>query len=233
MAEHISKQFDLELENIRTRVLQMGGLVEQQIARAAQGLLEENLVLSDAVIEDDHRVNELEIELDETCSQVIAKRQPTAIDLRLITAVIKTITDLERIGDEAKKIAKIGKVIHEGSFLASPRVQISHMADLATAQLRRALDCFARLDMEGAIQVVRDDKVIDAEFKGLMRQVITFMMEDPRTISVGIDMIFVAKALERIGDHAKNMAEYVFYMAKGEDMRHAKLAEIEKAAGHG
>jgi phosphate transport system protein len=233
MAEHISKQFDLELENIRTRVLQMGGLVEQQVARAAQGLIEENFALSDAVIEDDHRVNEFEIELDETCSQVIAKRQPTAIDLRLITAVIKTITDLERIGDEAKKIAKIGKVIHEGAFLASPRVQISHMADLATAQLRRALDCFARLDMDGAIQVVRDDKVIDAEFKGLMRQVITFMMEDPRTISVGIDMIFVAKALERVGDHAKNIAEYVFYMAKGEDMRHAKLAEIEKAAGRG
>ena len=230
MAEHTSKQFDLELENIRTRVLQMGGLVEQQIARAIQGLVDENLALTEAVIEDDHRVNQLEIELDEACSQVIAKRQPTAVDLRLITAVIKTITDLERIGDEAKKIAKMAKAINEGS-LASPKVQVSHMASLAIAQLRHALDCFARLDMEGATQVVRDDKAIDAEFKGLMRQVITFMMEDPRTISGGIDMIFVGKALERIGDHAKNMAQYVFYMAKGEDMRHARLPEIEKAAG--
>jgi len=229
MSDHTSKQFDLELESIRTRVLQMGGLVEQQIARAVLGLIDGDASLIFAVIEDDHKVNQLEVELDEACTQVIAKRQPTAIDLRLVTTVIKTITDLERVGDEAKKIAKMAKAIHDGA-LAVPKVQVRHMADLAVAQLRHALDCFARLDMEGATEVVRHDKQLDAEFKAVMRQVITFMMEDPRMISGGIDMIFVAKALERIGDHAKNMAQYVFYMAKGEDMRHAQLEQIEQAA---
>lgn len=222
MTEHTSKQFDLELENIRTRVLQMGGLVEQQIARAVEGLTEGNHELIELVIEDDHRVNTLEIELDELCTQVIAKRQPAAIDLRLISTVLKAITDLERIGDEAKKIAKMAKAIH-GSSLAVPRVQVSYMAEMAIGELRQALDAFARMDTAAAEEVVRADKLIDAEFKGVMRQVITFMMEDPRMISGGIDIIFAAKALERIGDHAKNMAQYVFYMARGEDMRHTKL----------
>ena len=232
MSEHTSKQFDLELENIRTRVLQMGGFVEQQISRAVEGLVEGEQTLIEAVIDDDHRVNQFELELDEACTQVIAKRQPAAIDLRLITTVIKTITDLERIGDEAKKIAKMAKAIHVGS-LAVPDVQVRHMGDLAVAQLRHALDCFARLDTEGATEVVREDKALDAEFKGVMRQVITYMMEDPRTISGGIDLIFVARALERIGDHAKNMAQYVFYMARGEDLRHTKLAELEKRSASG
>ncbi len=221
MTEHTSKQFDLELESIRTRVMQMGGLVEQQISRAIEGLIDGNQDLIERVIEDDHRVNALEMDLDEACSQVIAKRQPAAIDLRLIFAVLKAITDLERIGDEAKKIAKMAKAIHGGA-LAVPRVQLSHMSEMAINELRQALDAFARLDTDAADEVVRSDKLIDAEFKGVMRQVITFMMEDPRTISGGIDIIFVAKALERIGDHAKNMAQYVFYMARGEDVRHAK-----------
>lgn len=226
MHDHTSKQFDLELEGIRTRVLQMGGVVEQQIARAIEGLNEGDIQLIEQVIEDDHRVNLLEIELDEACSQVIAKRQPAAVDLRLITAVIKAITDLERIGDEAKKIAKMAKAIHGGA-LAVPRVQLAHMGSLAIAQLRMALDSFARLDTESALEVVRGDKTVDGEFKGVMRQVITFMMEDPRTISGGLDLIFVAKALERIGDHAKNMAQYVFYMARGEDVRHTKAVDLE------
>ncbi|WP_374400710.1 phosphate signaling complex protein PhoU [Niveibacterium sp.] len=221
MTEHTSKQFDLELESIRTRVMQMGGLVEQQISRAIEGLIDGNQDLIERVIEDDHRVNALEMDLDEACSQVIAKRQPAAIDLRLIFAVLKAITDLERIGDEAKKIAKMAKAIHGGA-LAVPRVQLSHMSEMAINELRQALDAFARLDTDAADEVVRSDKLIDAEFKGVMRQVITFMMEDPRTISGGIDIIFVAKALERIGDHAKNMAQYVFYMARGEDVRHVK-----------
>lgn len=221
MTEHTSKQFDLELESIRTRVMQMGGLVEQQISRAIEGLIDGNQDLIERVIEDDHRVNALEMDLDEACSQVIAKRQPAAIDLRLIFAVLKAITDLERIGDEAKKIAKMAKAIHGGA-LAVPRVQLSHMSEMAINELRQALDAFARLDTDTADEVVRSDKLIDAEFKGVMRQVITFMMEDPRTISGGIDIIFVAKALERIGDHAKNMAQYVFYMARGEDVRHVK-----------
>ncbi|GAA5185579.1 phosphate signaling complex protein PhoU [Niveibacterium umoris] len=225
MTEHTSKQFDIELESIRTRVLQMGGLVEQQIARAIEGLTEGDQELIERVIDDDHQVNSLEIELDELCTQVIAKRQPAASDLRLISAVLKAITDLERIGDEAKKIAKMAKAIHGGA-LAVPRVQVAYMAEMAIGELRQALDAFARMDVVAAEEVVRSDKLIDAEFKGIMRQVITFMMEDPRTISGGIDIIFVAKALERIGDHSKNMAQYVFYMAKGEDMRHTKLPPV-------
>ncbi|MCX9158163.1 phosphate signaling complex protein PhoU [Niveibacterium sp. 24ML] len=221
MSEHTSKQFDVELESIRTHVMEMGGLVEQQITRAIEGLVEGDQNLIERVIEDDHRVNALEMALDELCTQVIAKRQPAAIDLRLISAVLKAITDLERIGDEAKKIAKMAKAIHGGA-LAVPRVQLSHMAEMAIAEVRNALDAFARMDTDAADAVVRADKQIDAEFKGVMRQVITFMMEDPRTISGGIDIIFVAKALERIGDHAKNMAQYVYYMARGEDVRHNK-----------
>jgi len=228
MNEHISKQFDAELENIRTRVLQMGGLVELQIARALDGFTNGDLTELDRVIEDDNRVNTLELELDEACTQMIAKRQPTARDLRLVMTVIKMITDLERIGDEAKKIAKMSKRLHSGTSPFSPRIELRHAANIAIDMLRKTLDAFARLDITTSADVVRQDKQVDAEFKGIIRQVITFLMEDPRTISSGIDILFMAKAVERIGDHAKNMSEYVVYMVKGRDIRHAGLAEIEK-----
>ena len=228
MNEHTSKQFDAELENIRTRVLQMGGMVELQIVKAVEGLVSGDLVLIDQVIDNDQRINQIEVDLDETCSQIIAKRQPAAVDLRMIMTVIKTITDLERIGDEAKKIAKMAKSLHSAESQFVPRIEMRHAANLAVEMLRKSLDAFARLDLAAAAQVVRQDKEVDTEFKSIMRQLITFMMEDPRTISRGLEVLFIAKAIERIGDHAKNMSEYVVYMVKGRDVRHIGLEEIER-----
>jgi phosphate transport system protein len=218
--EHISKQFDAELEAVRTRVLQMGGLVEEQIVKAIDALGTGDMVSIDLVIEDDHRVNAMEVELDEACSHIIARRQPAASDLRLIIAVIKTITDLERIGDESEKIARMAKLIHSAEKMHMPRLEMKHMAEHALSMLRKALDSFARLDAAAAWQVLADDEMVDDEFRSVLRQLITFMMEDPRTISVCLEMLFIAKALERIGDHSKNMAEYVIYMVEGRDVRH-------------
>ncbi|MCL4800994.1 MAG: phosphate signaling complex protein PhoU [Burkholderiales bacterium] len=232
MAEHhTSKQFDAELEAVRTRVLQMGGLVEQQIVRAVDGLASGDLAAIERVIADDHRVNSAEVQLDEDCSHIIARRQPAASDLRLLIAVIKTITDLERIGDEAEKIARMAKLIHTAERMHLPRVEVKNAATLTLAMLRKALDSFARLDTRAAFDVVRQDEAVDAEFRGILRQLITFMMEDPRTISRCLEVLFVAKALERIGDHAKNMAEYVIYMVEGRDVRHLSEAEIAEATG--
>ena len=230
MNEHIAKQFDVDLENIRTRVLQMGGMVEQQITRAMETLDTGDLLLADQVINGDHTVNRYEVELDEACTHIIARRQPTASDLRLIMMVIKTITDLERIGDEAKKIAKMSKSLHSGDAPFVSRVPLRHVADIAVAMLRQALDAFARIDLTAAAHVVRQDKSVDAEFKSIMRQLITFMMEDPRTISRSLEVLFIAKSIERIGDHAKNLSEYVVYMAKGRDVRHIGLEAIEQEA---
>ena len=226
--DHIVKQYDTDLENIRTRVLQMGGLVERQIVDAMTGLTEGDRQLIEQTIANDHRVNRLEVELDEACTQIIARRQPTAVDLRMVMMVVKTITDLERIGDEAKKIAKVAMTIHEAGAALMPHIDLRHIAEDAVAMLRMALDAYARLDLNAAAQVVRQDKEVDAEFKSIMRQLITFMMEDPRTISRSLDLLFIAKSIERIGDHAKNISEYVVYMAKGRDVRHIGLAEIEK-----
>jgi phosphate transport system protein len=224
---HTSKQFDAELEAVRTRVLQMGGMVEQQIVRAVDGLSSGEMTVIDEVIEDDHRVNALEVQLDEDCSHIIARRQPAASDLRLLIAVIKTITDLERIGDEAEKIARMAKLIYSAERMHMPRMEIKNMAGLALAMLRKALDAFARLDVKAALEVVRQDEAVDAEFRAVLRQLITFMMEDPRTISRCLEVLFIAKAIERIGDHSKNMAEYVIYMVQGRDVRH--LREDENA----
>ena len=228
MAEHTSKQFDAELESVRSRVLQMGGLVEEQITRAMESLIAGDMELIDRVIADDHRVNALEVGLDEACSHIIARRQPAAGDLRLLIAVIKTITDLERIGDEAAKIARMAKLIHAAERLHMPRLDLSRVADRALAMLRQSLDAFARLDVPEAMQVVKQDQAVDDEFRAIMRQLITFMMEDPRTITRSLEILFIAKAIERIGDHAKNMAEYVVYMVKGRDVRHIAIEQVEK-----
>ena len=230
MSEHISKQFDAELEGVRTRVLQMGGLVEEQIRRAADALVTGDMVEIEAVQENDHRVNAMEVDLDEACSHIIARRQPAAGDLRLLIAVIKTITDLERIGDEAEKIARMAKLIHDAERMHMPRIEIRHVASLALAMLRKSLDAFARLDVKAAQEVVRQDDAVDSEFRSILRQLITFMMEDPRTISRCLEVLFVAKALERIGDHSKNMAEYVVYMVEGRDVRHMRSDAIARAA---
>jgi len=229
VTEHLSKQFDAELEAIRSRVLEMGGLVESQIRRALDGFNSGDRATLDDVIATDHRVNAMEVALDGDCSQVIVKRQPAANDLRLIIAIIKTVTDLERIGDEAQKIARMAKNIHErGGVQAPPVVEVRHAAERAISMLRRTLDAFARLDCNAAAEVIRADAGIDAEFGAILRQLITYMMEDPRTISTALEIVWVAKAIERIGDHAKNMAEYVIYIVKGTDVRHTRAAEVER-----
>ena len=230
-AEHTSKQFDAELEAVRARVLQMGGLVESQVKQAVESLISGDVALMNRVIADDHRVNAMEVEIDESCSQIIARRQPAAGDLRLVMTVIKTITDLERIGDEAEKIARMAKLLSQKERLVLPRHnEIKHASDLALDMLRKSLNAFARLDTAAAVQVVRQDEQVDEEFRAIMRYLITFMMEDPRTISTALEILFVAKAIERIGDHAKNMSEYVVYMVKGRDVRHTSVEEIEREA---
>ncbi len=229
MAEHISKQFDLELETIRTRVLQMGGLVEAQIVGAIDGLMSSDIAKLDKVIAEDALVNAMEVSLDEECQHIIARRQPAASDLRMVITVIKTITDLERIGDEAQKVARMGKTILLADRVHMPRFrEIQKMAEVALAMLRRALDAFARLDVAGALDVARQDRKRDEEFDANFRQLVTFMMEDPRAISMSIDTIFMCKAIERIGDHAKNISEYVVYLVKGKDIRHTALEDVER-----
>jgi phosphate transport system protein len=233
MNEHIAKQFDADLSNIRTRVLQLGGLVEKQIVQAMAALESGDIGLADQVIEQDHLVNRSEVELDEACTHIIARRQPAASDLRTVMMVIKTITDLERIGDEAKKIAKKARSLHAANTTFTPRIQLQHVAALALDMLKKALDSFARTDISAAAQIARQDQEVDAEFKAIMRQLITFMMEDPRTITPALDVLFIAKSIERIGDHAKNLSEYVVYMAKGRDVRHIGLEAIEQEVGSG
>ena len=229
MAEHISKQFDLELETIRTRVLQMGGLVEAQIIGAIDALMSSDIAKLDKVIAEDALVNAMEVSLDEECQHIIARRQPAASDLRMVITVIKTITDLERIGDEAQKVARMGKTILLADRVHMPRFrEIQKMAEVALAMLRRALDAFARLDVAGALDVARQDRKLDEEFDANFRQLVTFMMEDPRAISMSIDTIFMCKAIERIGDHAKNISEYVVYLVKGKDIRHTALEDVER-----
>ncbi len=227
--EHTSKRYDAELEAVRSRVLQMGGLVETQITAAIEALSTGNLQLADQVVANDHRVNALEVKIDEECSQIIARRQPAAQDLRMIMTVIKMITDLERIGDEAEKIARMTKLIYSSERLLLPRfAEIKVAAGYALDMLKKALDSFARVDLAAAAAVVKQDRLLDDQFRGILRQLITFMMEDARTISTSIEILFVAKALERIGDHSKNMSEYVVYLVKGKDVRHVTAEEFER-----
>ena len=227
--EHIFKQFDADLEAVRSQVLKMGGLVEEQIIHAIDALATGNTELADQVVANDHRVNALEVAIDESCSHLIARRQPTAGDLRIVMMIVKTITDLERIGDEASKVARMAKLIHGKNGITAPRfTEIKHMGNLVLEMLRKSLDAFARLEVTSAGQIARQDIQVDDEFRLVLRHLITFMMEDPRTISVAIDILFAAKAIERMGDHAKNMSEYVVYMVKGKDVRHTTPEEIER-----
>ena len=227
--EHTSKQFDAELDTVRAQVLQMGGLVESQIQLAIEALVSGDVPLMNRVINDDHRVNAMEVQIDESCNQIIVRRQPAAGDLRMVMTVVKTITDLERIGDEAAKIARMGKLLSQKKSIILPRyTEIKHIAELVLDMLHKSLDAFARLDLAYTAQVVRQDELVDEEFRAIMRYLITYMMEDPRTISTALEILFVAKAIERIGDHAKNMSEYVVYMVKGKDVRHVTVEEIER-----
>ncbi|WP_442775628.1 phosphate signaling complex protein PhoU [Sphaerotilus montanus] len=226
--KHLSSQFDAELSAISARVLEMGGLVEAQVAQAVYALTHFSHVTAEQVIRQEHRVNQMEIDMDRDLSTVIARRQPTARDLRLLIATSKTIGNLERVGDEAARIARtVQRVTNFGMSGRLPIADVAFEAGLAIASLRRALDAFARLDALQALQVIKQDSEIDAEFDGLMRKLITYMMEDPRTISACIDLVFVVKALERVGDHAKNIAEQVIYVVKGADVRHTPPDSVE------
>jgi phosphate transport system protein len=230
--KHLSSQFDAELSGISNRVLEMGGLVESQVAQSLYALSHFSGETATQVLGTEERVNTMEVEIDRDLSAIIARRQPTARDLRLLIAISKTIANLERVGDEAARIARtVQRLINTGvsSRMRLPVDDLSFAADLAIAQLRKALDAFARLDTEQALQVLRADDQIDREFDGLLRKLITYMMEDPRTISASIDLVFVAKAIERVGDHAKNLAEAIIYVVKGTDVRHTPVDDIADA----
>ncbi len=231
LGKHISQVFNEELEDLRSNVMAMGGLVEEQVNHAVGAFLSRDTETADNVIRRDHQVNRLEVQIDEECTRILAKRQPAASDLRMIIAVIKTITDLERIGDEAEKIAHI--TIHsndrasiENSLLAT----VQQMGELAAHQLHDALDAFARLDTETAVATVKRDTKLDDIYSGLMRQTATFVMEDPRNFSQIFDVLWSVRALERIGDHAKNICEYVIFLVKGKDIRHTSIENLENAA---
>ena len=228
MDKHISSQFDAELGSVSSRVLELGGLVESQIRHAVYSLSQFSIEVADQVIATEAQVNSMEVEIDRDLSSIIARRQPTARDLRLLIAISKMTANLERAGDESEKIARMVKsIINSGNSRALPASELRIAADLASGLLRKALDAFARLDVTEAVSILKEDDLIDQEFDGFVRKLVTYMMEDPRTISASLDLLFVAKAIERIGDHSKNIAELIIYVVKGADVRHIALAEVE------
>jgi phosphate transport system protein len=228
--KHLSTQFDAELSGISSRVLEMGGLVESQVSKALYALTQFSAETAQQVLHLEEGVNQMEVEIDRDLSAIIARRQPTARDLRLLIAVSKIIANLERAGDEAARMARTAlRLVSVGVSTRLPVADLAFAADLAIAQLRKALDAFARLDTARALEVLKQDDQIDQEFEGLLRKLITYMMEDPRTISASIDLVFVAKAIERVGDHAKNLAEAIIYVVKGTDVRHTSLENVENA----
>jgi phosphate transport system protein len=226
--KHLSSQFDSELSAVSTRVMEMGGLVESQIRTAVYSLAQFNEDAARQVLEIEARVNAMEVDIDRELSSIIARRQPTARDLRLLIAISKTTANLERAGDEAERIARmVRKIIESGTQRTLPSSELRVEADLASALLRKALDAFARLDASAAVSILKEDDAIDREFDGFVRKLITYMMEDARTISPSLDLLFVAKAIERIGDHAKNIAEFIIYVVKGADIRHTSIENVE------
>ena len=231
MDKHISSQFDAELGSVSSRVLELGGLVESQIRHAVYSLSQFSIEVADQVIATEAQVNSMEVEIDRDLSSIIARRQPTARDLRLLIAISKMTANLERAGDESEKIARMVKsIINSGNSRALPASELRIAADLASGLLRKALDAFARLDVTEAVSILKEDDLIDQEFDGFVRKLVTYMMEDPRTISASLDLLFLAKAIERIGDHSKNIAEFVIYIAKGSDVRHIPHEELVREA---
>jgi len=227
MNEHTHKQFDTELESIRTGVLAMGGLVETQLARAIAALEDNDTDGVDRIGADEQQINQMQMTIDQQCTQIIAKRQPTAIDLRMIMTITKIVNDLERVGDEVKKVAYKAAQVRGSDQLARIRCfDAVRAATSARDMLQLALDAFARVDAAAAAEVVDRDEEIDAAFAAIMRQLISYMMEDPRTITPALEIVFIAKSIERIGDHAKNIAEAVVQLVKGKDVRHASAEQI-------
>ncbi|HTN49733.1 MAG TPA: phosphate signaling complex protein PhoU [Burkholderiaceae bacterium] len=229
--DHSIRKYDEELEAMRSRVLQMGGLVESQVRTALDALETANIELAQQTIDADKRVNELETVLDQMVNNVIARRQPTAGDLRMIMGIARATTDIERIGDEASKIGRAVKWLREkdGNTRINRIPDLRHAGDAAVALLRRALDAFARLDAQAAAALIKDDRGIDEHFRAILRQLITFMLEDPRSITAALDTVWAAKAIERIGDHSKNIGEHVIFIAEGVDARHLTPDEVERA----
>ena len=230
MDKHISSQFDAELAGASSRVLELGGLVESQIRHAVYALSQFSVEVADQVIATEKQVNAMEVEIDHELASIIARRQPTARDLRLLMAISKIAGNLERAGDESERIARMVKlIVDQGITRSLPASELRIAADMASTLLRKALDAFARLDVQTALVILKEDDLIDAEFDGFLRKLVTYMMEDPRTISASLDLLFVAKAIERIGDHAKNIAEFIIYVVKGADVRHTAMVDIESA----
>lgn len=230
MSAHISQQFNTELDTVRNQVMTMGGLVENHVLSACTALVEGDVALAERVVDEDFKVNALEVAIDEQCTNIIARRQPTAGDLRLVMMVVKTITDLERIGDEAEKVAKMALELSTDEDVSEQYVEIRHLGEHVSKMLHDALDAFARTDVEAAIKAATEDEKIDQEYEAITRQLITRMMENPRTIQRGLNVLWAARALERIGDHAKNISEYVIYLVKGKDVRHVTLEQMKKEA---
>lgn len=228
--KHLSSQFDSELNQVSARVMELGGLVESQIRQAIYALAQFNLEAADQVEAIENRVNHMEVEIDHELATIIALRQPTARDLRLLMAFSKTTANLERMGDEAARMARmVRSIIESGATRSLPSRDLRVAADLASGLLRKTLDAFARLDTKAALAILKEDDQIDREFDGFVRKLITYMMEDPRTISPCLDLLFLAKAIERIGDHSKNIAELIIYLVKGKDVRHQALTDIESS----
>ena len=226
--KHLSSQFDSELNGVSARVMEMGGLVESQIRQAIYALSQFSLEAVEQVCLMEQRVNAMEVEIDYELASIIGRRQPTARDLRLLLSIAKATANLERMGDEANKMARMVKsIIESGSARSLPTSDLRVATELASGMLRKALDAFARLDVKAAVAILKEDDLIDKEFDGFVRKLVTYMMEDPRTISASLDLLFLAKAIERIGDHSKNVAEIVIYLVKGKDVRHTALDEIE------
>jgi phosphate transport system protein len=228
LTHHISRRFNEDLERLRNRVLAMGGFVEQQLQKAITALVEGDSSLGESVAMDDYKVNGMEVSIDEEASRVLATRNPTAGDLRVVVAIIKASTDLERIGDEGEKIGYIASRLASMERPADKYREVKHLGRQVAEMVHRSLDAFARMDAHAAISVAREDKTIDEEYEAIQRQCITFMMEDPRTIRRALDVMWVVRALERIGDHAKNICEYVIYMVHGKDVRHTSLEDVER-----
>ncbi|MCU0977250.1 MAG: phosphate signaling complex protein PhoU [Steroidobacteraceae bacterium] len=227
LGHHISRRFNEDLERVRTKVLQMGGFVEQQLEQAVTALVEGDSQLGEEVALGDHKVNQMEVGIDEECGKILATRQPTASDLRVIVAIIKTITDLERIGDEVEKIAIIASRLAAVEPPVDRYREVRHLSRLVTEMVHDSLHAFARLDATEALEIARRDRVVDEEYEAIQRQNITYMMEDPRSIRRALEVMWVVRALERIGDHAKNICEYIVYMVHGKDIRHLSPEDAE------
>ena len=231
--KHLSSQFDAELNMVSSQVMEMGGLVEQQMAQAVEALLEHNLEAARVVENNEPRVNEMEVTIDHEMTSIISRRQPTARDLRLLIAIARITANLERAGDEANRIARnVQKVLsHGNAHRVLPTSELRIAAQMASDLLRRSLDAFARLDTRIALEILKADTLIDVEYEGYLRKLVTYMMEDPRTISPSLDLLFLAKSLERVGDHAKNIAEQIIFVVKGEDVRHSSMDKVQSVVG--